>query len=193
MFISEGRKMKKERRIAVLIVVMILAICVLASACGGGSSSSGANSNTSVASEQTKEEAPAETENEEQTPEPEKEEKVEELIVVDNEYCTMKITGVDPDDFFGFALKVYLENKTDVPLMFSVDNCSVNGFMMDPFWAEEVAAGKKSNGSISWFSSDFEENGIEKVEEIEMEIRIYNSEDWSAEDYANLVYTVYLE
>ena len=66
--------------------------------------------------------------------------------------------------------------------MFTVESVSVNGFMCDPFWAESVAAGKKSNTSISWFASDFEDNGIQEVEEITFTLRVYDSNDFLAED-----------
>ena len=36
----------------------------------------------------------------------------EEMTVVDNEYCTIKITEIIPDDVWGYTLKLYLENKS---------------------------------------------------------------------------------
>ena len=100
------------------------------------------------------------------------------IVLFDNDACTMIVTGYNPDGMFGFELNAYLENKTDKTLMFSIDNASVNGFMADPFWASSVAPGKKSSEDITWMSSTLEENGIEKVESIEMTINVYNEDDW---------------
>lgn len=118
------------------------------------------------------------------------EEKFEEIVLVDNEDVTIKITGVEHDSIWGYSLKVFLENKTDLELMFTVQNVSVNGFMCDPFWAMSVDAGKKSNTTISWLDSALEENGIEKVEEITFTLRAYNNADWLAEDVFNQTFTV---
>ena len=57
----------------------------------------------------------------------------------------------------------------------------MNGFMVDPFWADSVCAGESAFSSISWSDSAFEENNITKVEEIEMKLRVYDAEDWSAD------------
>lgn len=118
------------------------------------------------------------------------EENFEEILLVDNEDVTIKITGVEHDSIWGYSLKVFLENKTDLELMFTAQNVSVNGFMCDPFWAMSVDAGKKSNTTISWLDSALEENGIEQVEEITFTIRAYNNGDWLAEDIFNETFTI---
>lgn len=114
----------------------------------------------------------------------------EEMVLVDNDDIFFKITGIEEDPIWGYSLKVYIENKTDIELMFSVDDVSVNGFMCDPFWAESVAAGKKSNSSISWFESAFSENGITEVEEITFTLQAYDSNDFTAEDVLLETFTV---
>ena len=50
-----------------------------------------------------------------------------ETVLTDNDYCTVTVTGIDPDDLFGYSLKLRLENKTDRELMFSLRRVSVNG------------------------------------------------------------------
>lgn len=112
------------------------------------------------------------------------------IVLVDNKDITVKITGIDEDGLFGYTLNVYLENKTDKELMFTVDNVSVNGFMCDPFWASTVAAGMKANQQIRFSDSDFEKNGIEAVASIVMTLRAYDSKDWLAVDIFNDTFTV---
>lgn len=114
----------------------------------------------------------------------------EDIVLADNENLTFKITAVENDAVWGYTMKVFLENKTDQDLMFSLNDVSVNGFMCDPYWAHTVAAGKKSNTTISWFESDFAENGIEAVDEITFTLRVYDSNDWSADDILNETFTV---
>lgn len=114
-----------------------------------------------------------------------------EIVLADNADVTVKITSIEEDAIFGYTLKVFLENKTDKELMFTVDDVSVNGFMCDPFWAQSVAAGKKSNSSLSWLSSSFEENGIELVEEISFTLRVYDSDDFLAEYVFEKTFTIH--
>ncbi len=122
--------------------------------------------------------------------ETEPEETFEEIVLVDDEKITLKITDVTQDPIWGYTWNVFVENKTEQELMFTVQNVSVNGFMCDPFWATAVDAGKKSNSTVSWLDSTLEENGIEKVEEITFTLRVYDSNDWLAEDVVNETFTV---
>lgn len=103
-------------------------------------------------------------------------------VIVDNDQISIIVTGYEADSLWGYSAKLYLVNKTDMDLMFSVDDVSVNGFMCEPFWATSVAAEKVSFSSIDWMDSSFEENGITEVEEIEMVFRVYDSDNWSAKD-----------
>ncbi len=104
------------------------------------------------------------------------------ITLAETEDVTVKIMSIEEDGMMGYTLKVFLENKTNLELMFTVENVSVNGFMIDPFWADTVDAGKKANESITFLKSDFEENGIEVVEEITLTLRIYDNNDWLADN-----------
>lgn len=111
-------------------------------------------------------------------------------VLFDTESCKMIVTGYDEENIWGYTVKVYLENKTDKNLMFSIDDATVNGFSADPLWAESVAAGKSSFEDISWSASDFETNGITKVETIKMVIHVKDEDDWLADYLINDTYTV---
>lgn len=112
------------------------------------------------------------------------------VTIFDNEYVTMIATNSRMDSIWGFTIDLYLINKTDSEVMFTVDDASVNGFMMDPFFAKSVAAGKSAFASISWYESSLKENGIDDVKEIEAQYRAYDYSDWSADDYANVTATL---
>ena len=113
-----------------------------------------------------------------------------EIVLHEDDNCAIIVTGFDPDSMWGYTVNVYLENKTDKNLMFSLDGAAVNGFMCDPFWAEEVAPGKRSNTEISWSSSDFEDNGITEVESITLPLRVYDAEDWMGDDLMSDTFTL---
>ena len=109
----------------------------------------------------------------------------DDVILFDTEDCTMIVTGYDPDGLFGYTVNVFILNKTDENLMFSIGDAAVNGFMCDPFWATEVAAGKMAYSEISWLEDDFEANGITEVETLTLPIRVYNSDDWAEAEYVS--------
>ncbi len=112
------------------------------------------------------------------------------IVLFDNEHCTMVVTGFDPDSIWGYSAQVYLVNKTEDTLMFSVGDAAINGFMCDPYFAVTVAPGKKSITAISWTKSALEENNITEVESISLPIRVYDAEDWNREDLINETFTV---
>jgi len=113
-----------------------------------------------------------------------------EVTLVDNDSCTVTVKGYDEKDILGYGVKVFLENKTDTSLMFSVDEVSVNGFMCDPFWATSVAAGKKANETITFLESDLKENGIEKIEEITFTLKVYDDSDLTTDYIVKETFTV---
>lgn len=112
------------------------------------------------------------------------------VTLVDDENCTVTVTGIDPDNIFGYTLNVFLENKTDLELMYTLDSVSVNGYMCDPFWASTIASGKKSNEKITFMESDFEDNGITEVTDITFTLRIYDNNDWAAENLIEQTFTL---
>lgn len=111
------------------------------------------------------------------------------VVLFDNASCAMTVTGFDPENIWGYGVNVYLENRTDDTLMFSASDVVVNGFMCDPYWAVEVAPGKKCNTQISWMESALTENGITQVETISLPVRVYESEDWT-DDILQQTFTI---
>lgn len=112
------------------------------------------------------------------------------LILVDNEYASVIVTGYDPDNFWGYAVNLFLVNKTDTTIMVSTENASVNGYMADPFYAQSVAAGKCAFSTMSWFDTELEKNAITAVEEIEFLLKVYDADDWMADAFANETVTL---
>ena len=90
----------------------------------------------------------------------------------------------------GYGIELYLINATDKDLTFSADDVSVNGYMVDPFWAKSIGAGQVGFSEMTWLKSGLEENGITEVEEIELRLRIYDSNDWLAGDVFNDIITI---
>ena len=92
----------------------------------------------------------------------------------------IRIVGktVDENSFWGTAILLYVENTTERNVGVSVDDMSVNGFMMNPFFATTVYAGKKAIDDIALLSSDLEANGIESIETVELKFHIYDADTY---------------
>ena len=103
-------------------------------------------------------------------------------VIADNESVTVIVTGYTEDEYMGYTALLFLVNKTDKNLMFTVDDASVNGYMADPFFATSLSAGKCKFSSMSWSDSTLEENDITQVEEIEFTLRAYDYDNWYADD-----------
>ena len=170
----------------ILLTLSAVALVLSLAACGNTSSN---EETTPSTSESTTTEASGE-ETDPSADGDKQEESFAPLTLVDNDQVTVTITGVAENGFWGYTLKVFLENKTDKELMFSTDAVSVNGFMCDPFWAAAVAAGKKANEEISFSENDFEKNGIEAVEEIVFTLQIYDSNNFLAENVLEETFTI---
>ena len=102
----------------------------------------------------------------------------------------MIVTGFDPESTWGYAMEVYLENRTEEAVIFAASDVAVNGFMCDPYWAVEVAPGKRCNSRITWSKTELQDNGITQVTEITLPLRVYDSEDWLEDEIFRETFTV---
>ena len=89
------------------------------------------------------------------------------------------VKTVDENSFWGTAVLLYCENTSGKNVGISVEEMSINGFMMNPLFSTTVYNGKMSLDEITIFSSDLEENGITKIEEVELKFHIYNADTYS--------------
>ncbi len=105
-------------------------------------------------------------------------------VIIDNEYVTVTVIGYEKDNIWGYGVKLFLQNKTDVEVMFGIDEASVNGYMIDPFWANSVISGKCAYSTVHWSDTALAENGITSIEDIEFVLRARNSEELTADYFA---------
>ncbi len=92
----------------------------------------------------------------------------------------IRIVGktVDENSFWGTAILLYIENNSGKNVGINVDDMSINGFMMTPYFSTTVYDGKKAFNDITIMSSDLEENNIESIEEVELKFHIYNADTY---------------
>ena len=162
--------MKIFRGIGKAVVTMIgmfVVVLVLAVACSGDN---GNTDTQEVTSETTKQETKAEQRKEEPS-------EFKEVVLVDNEYCKITITGI-ADSFGGYGYNTLVENKCNEPLLIGFNDVSVDGMMCDPCWATEVMAGKKDKREMVWYDDSIK--SMDDLINIEGTFTISNADTWNS-------------
>ena len=113
----------------------------------------------------------------------------DQVVIADNEDLRFVIEWADEEDTSAYTASVCMENKTDRNRMYAWDLVSVNGLMIDPFWAMSVAAGKKACSEITFYRSDLAENSIGEVSDIEFTLLVSDYDDWEADYLLEETYT----
>ncbi len=137
---------------------------------GGDSVSVDASNDGSSAIQESKPEASANTEV-----------AVSEKVVVDENGIKITVKGVslNLDAYSPMGnIKLLVENTTDKTLYFNTKDFSINNCMVYEYSSIKVAAGKKSNESLSFYMEDLEEYGIDVVENIEFYFHIYDADTY---------------
>lgn len=99
----------------------------------------------------------------------------EQVVLLNQNNLKITYTGIG-EDFLGPQVNLLIENNSDQNYTVQTRGVSVNGFMVEPMFSEDVAPGKKSNCSIGFLSDDFSENGITEIENIELTFHVCDSE-----------------
>ena len=118
----------------------------------------------------------------------------DDLVVVDNDYVTVTVIGYDPDYLYGYAVELYVVNKTDGYIWMYSSEESVNDIMVTGYYSDTVGAGRSSYGTLYWLSSSLEDDaGIEdpasEVSSVEFRLLAYDYDDLS-NTYADEVITL---
>lgn len=170
--------MKKFKVLALCLVMSLFAMMAL----GSGSSSSGADkeissvgSTDSSNSNTADTEATVEVENTNQATQAGV--TVEETVLLEQDGIKITATGMD-DGLLGTELKLLIENDSSTNLTFQARNASVNGYMVDTMMSEDVAAGKKSNTSLTFSTSGLKDCGIDTIANMEFSFHIFTTDGW---------------
>lgn len=180
------------------ILSLLLAIALIAglSACGGEQPATEAVTEAATGAAQeteSKETLPPATEvpETEAPTEAEPAYTADQLVLVDNENVTVAVTGFEENAYLGTQMHVYLENKTDRTLMFSLDGVSVCGVMHDPLWAEEVTPGKKANSIVYFDTFTLSEQGVEALDEISFRLHVIDNDNWMDEPIVDDTFQIF--
>lgn len=101
------------------------------------------------------------------------------LVLIDNDEMSLTLVGAGIDELWdSYTLEVYLVNKTDTLVVFGAEDAAVNGYMSDPYWADEAAASKTLYSTLYWDLTSLEDLGItdpeSEIETIELTMLQYD-------------------
>ena len=88
------------------------------------------------------------------------------------------------DDIWGPSAVFYIENTSDRNIGVQTRDVSVNGIKVDAIISEEIVAGKKAVAHMQFMQDEFDENGIEEINDIELCFHFFN---WDS--YENILTT----
>ena len=89
------------------------------------------------------------------------------------------VKGLDEsDDIFGPSVVVYIQNTGSKAVLVQTNNISVNGFMVNPFFSQEVLPGKHAVAEITFMTSELEENDITQIENVELSFCISDAKTY---------------
>lgn len=98
--------------------------------------------------------------------------------VADTDEYVFEISGIDYESLSsGTGVGVYMENKTDSRLTFSVRDVAVNGKAVSASEEWDVAAKASSEDAFTVLQTELNENGITEFTEVEFTLIIKSSSE----------------
>ena len=70
---------------------------------------------------------------------------------------------------------LYIENTGDKAVTVQARDVSINGFMLNPIFSEDVVSGKRSIAAMTFMDKDLETNGITKITDIELSFHVFET------------------
>ena len=74
---------------------------------------------------------------------------------------------------YACVLLVFLENRREEAVIFSMDAVAVNGEEIDPYWAEKVPANTRAYSRVFFTREDFDKAGILSTDAVEFTLTVY--------------------
>ena len=93
----------------------------------------------------------------------------------------------EEDSLLGPSLVMFITNESGEDVTIFTDDVSANGFMIDPLFYCDILDGMHAYDTMTFSSSQLEENSIETIEELEFSIRIVTMEHWNTIDESDPV------
>ncbi len=111
-------------------------------------------------------------------------------VIIDNEYIKVIVIGYNPENEHEYAVDFFLLNKTDSVTMFSVVEAFVNEHSINPYYTAYISANGCTFSSIVWPDNILKENGITKIDKIQLLFTAKTYENWQGDYYLKETFTL---
>jgi hypothetical protein len=101
---------------------------------------------------------------------------IDEQVLFDQDGIRITATGMADDSIWGSGIKLLIENSSSKNLTVSCNAVIVNDYMITDLFAADVAAGKKSNETLTLMSNQLKDAGITEIGKVEIYFNIFDSE-----------------
>lgn len=85
---------------------------------------------------------------------------------------------VQDTSLLGPGIVVYIANNSNQDITVQAHDISVNGFMVDGIFSQDVVVGKHAISEVTFLETDLEQNGITAIEDAELAFHIFNQDTW---------------
>ena len=105
----------------------------------------------------------------------------ENVVLVDQDGVQVYMTGNNEIDWIGaFAIEVVVVNNSTKKISILSEIASINGWTVYMSGVTETGPGKKQKGTLSFDLDAAGISSIEEIEEVEIELIIYDSDAWES-------------
>lgn len=84
----------------------------------------------------------------------------------------------EENSILGPGLVMYIHNTGDKAITVQARDTSVNGFMVETIFSQEVMPGKHAVSAVTFMDSDLEENSITQIQDLELSFHIFDTATW---------------
>ncbi len=112
-----------------------------------------------------------------------------ENLILEQNGIKMFVGEINENSIFGKEILFYTENSSKDNVMIHLDNVSVNGFMVDTLYMSTILSGKKSLDKLVIVKDSLEENGIDKIENVEFTVKVVEKDSFETIFETELILT----
>lgn len=115
------------------------------------------------------------------------------IVLFDNDACTMVICGFYSDSFMGYTAKAYYQNKTDDRIDVILDKGSINGFECTPEGTALLEPHSNAYVDIRWreYAETYAENGSDLASVTEIVMPVFARKDTGNNTvYIDAIYSI---
>lgn len=169
-----------KKRMIALAITAILALGM--TACGGSTDQKETDQKVTESSNQETQpdETSQDTSVEETAEVANGDESIAEQVILDQDGIKITAKELIKDSFMGPEIELLIENNSDKKIIVQSRNVSINGYMVQPMMSTEVESGKSANDSLSFSSTELEENGIDTIGQIELNLVILDPDTYQS-------------